>query len=145
VLLTNLANLVQPVIRYRLTDKVIWHNEPCDCGLALPYIELHGREEEILTFESGNRKVPISPPVMLLAALDTEGCNGAQFIQRAPHQLEIRWDVKHGYDRAEVGEKLKRYMHGVFQKNLLDVQVSLSEEPFVRTKGGKYRAVFREF
>ena len=145
VLLTNLANFVQPVIRYRLTDKVIWHDEPCKCGLKLPFLELQGREEEILTFESQDRKVPISPPVMMLAALDTEGCNGAQFIQRAPDRLEVRWDVKHGFNRTDVGEKLKQYIHSVFEKNSLCVEVILSEEPFVRTKGGKYRAVFREF
>ena len=144
VLLTNLANLVQPVIRYRLTDKVIWHDEPCRCGLQLPFIELQGREEEILTFENHNRKVPISPTVMMLAALDTEGCNGAQFIQRTPDRLEVRWDVKYGFDRTNVGEKLKQYLQSVFEKNSLCVEVLLSTEPFVRTKGGKYRAVFRE-
>jgi phenylacetate-coenzyme A ligase PaaK-like adenylate-forming protein len=145
VLLTNLANLVQPVIRYRLTDKVIWHDEPCRCGLHMPYIELQGREEEILTFENPNRRVPISPTVMMLVALDTEGCNGAQFIQRAPDRLEVRWDVKHGFDRHDVGEKLKHYLHSLFENNAIRVDVILSSEPFIRTKGGKCRAVFRAF
>ena len=144
-LLTNLANFVQPIIRYRLTDKVIWHDEPCSCGLKLPFIELQGREEEILTFESPNRKVPISPTVMMLAALDIEGCNGAQFIQRAPNRLEVRWDVNYGFDNASVGEKLKHYLQSVFEKNSLSVEVTLSTEPFVRTQGGKCRAVFRAF
>jgi len=145
VLLTNLANFVQPVIRYRLTDRVTWHDEPCPCGLKLPFIELQGREEDILTFGSLNRQVPISPIVMLLATLDTEGCNGAQFIQRAPDKLEVRWDVKYGAERNAVGEKLKQYIQSVFEGNSLSVEVILSEEPFIRTKGGKYRAVFREF
>ena len=35
-LLTNLANHVQPLIRYDLGDRVTLHREPCACGSALP-------------------------------------------------------------------------------------------------------------
>ena len=32
LLVTNLANYVQPVIRYQLGDSVVVSNEPCQCG-----------------------------------------------------------------------------------------------------------------
>jgi phenylacetate-coenzyme A ligase PaaK-like adenylate-forming protein len=145
VLITNLANLVQPIIRYRLTDKVIWHDEPCGCGLRFPFIELQGREEEMLIFESDGRKVPISAPVMMLAALDMEGCNAAQFIQCSPSALELRMEAKHGFDWRVVGENLRQYIQTILEKNELNVQVTLSSEPFLRTKGGKFRVTCKEF
>lgn len=39
VLLTNLANRVQPLIRYELGDQLIMATEPCHCGSQLPRIE----------------------------------------------------------------------------------------------------------
>jgi phenylacetate-coenzyme A ligase PaaK-like adenylate-forming protein len=144
VLITNLANLVQPVIRYRLTDKVIWHDEPCGCGLNLPFIELRGREEEILTFEADGRRIPISPTVMMLAALDIEGCGAAQFIQKLNGALEIRMEAEHGYEWAAVGENLRNYLQKVIESNGLTARVTLSSEPFIRTAGGKFRATLKE-
>jgi len=38
VLLTNLANLVQPLVRYEIGDIVTMATEPCDCGNHLPLI-----------------------------------------------------------------------------------------------------------
>jgi phenylacetate-CoA ligase len=39
VLLTNLANSVQPFIRYEIGDQVMMATEPCGCGNGLPRIE----------------------------------------------------------------------------------------------------------
>lgn len=145
VLLTNLANLIQPVIRYRLSDKVIWHDEPCSCGLHTPFIELEGRAEDALTFESKGRRATILAPVMLIASIDVEGCYTAQYVQKAADALEIRWTVKPGFDRTTVGENLKAYMQKVFQGNGIEVRITLSDEPFIRTKAGKLRGICRDF
>ena len=42
VLLTNLANRVQPIIRYDLGDSIIAKPEPCACGSRLPAIQVEG-------------------------------------------------------------------------------------------------------
>jgi phenylacetate-CoA ligase len=39
VLLTNLANTVQPFIRYEIGDRLMMSTEPCGCGNRLPRIE----------------------------------------------------------------------------------------------------------
>ncbi|MDB6004079.1 MAG: coenzyme synthetase [Prosthecobacter sp.] len=39
VLLTNLANTVQPFIRYEIGDRLIMATEPCGCGNRMPRIE----------------------------------------------------------------------------------------------------------
>ena len=43
VLLTNLANRVQPILRYDLGDSVVAPTEPCPCGSPLPSIRVLGR------------------------------------------------------------------------------------------------------
>ena len=40
VLLTNLANRVQPLIRYDLGDSVLARPDPCPCGNPLPAIRV---------------------------------------------------------------------------------------------------------
>jgi len=146
VLLTNLANRVQPVIRYRLSDKILWHDEPCGCGITLPFIEVQGREEEILVFEHGATKIPISPTVFLLLVVDLDDCVAAQFIQRSPLSLEVRYLAKEGSPRNRTATELKSQLDDIFRQNGLPVQVVLSDEPLIRTqKGGKIRAVFKEF
>jgi len=43
VLLTNLANYVQPIIRYELGDSVTLLAECCPCGNQLPAVRIEGR------------------------------------------------------------------------------------------------------
>ncbi len=42
VLVTNLANRVQPIIRYEMGDRVVMSSEPCPCGTVFPRIESPG-------------------------------------------------------------------------------------------------------
>ena len=51
VLLTNLANRVQPIIRYDLGDSVTLRPDPCPCGSPLPAIRVQGRTNDVLTFD----------------------------------------------------------------------------------------------
>ena len=48
VLLTNLANHVQPLVRYDLGDQVTLPAERCSCGSPLPVLQVQGRHDEPL-------------------------------------------------------------------------------------------------
>lgn len=48
VLLSNLANKVQPLIRYDLGDQVTLDPEPCACGSGLPVFDVQGRRDDTL-------------------------------------------------------------------------------------------------
>jgi phenylacetate-coenzyme A ligase PaaK-like adenylate-forming protein len=49
VLVTNLANTVQPIIRYEIDDMVTLGSRPCGCGSPLPWIErVEGRSEDVM-------------------------------------------------------------------------------------------------
>lgn len=49
ILLTNLFNYTQPFIRYEVTNRVIFHHESCPCGNPSPWIEIEGRNDDVIT------------------------------------------------------------------------------------------------
>jgi phenylacetate-CoA ligase len=52
VLVTNLANYVQPLIRYEIPDVVTVDPEPCPCGRTLRRLSaVHGRSDDVLRLE----------------------------------------------------------------------------------------------
>ena len=58
VLLTNLANRVQPLIRYDLGDSITLGAARCSCGSPFPTVRVEGRSDEILRLtESRGRDV----------------------------------------------------------------------------------------
>ena len=54
VLLTNLANRVQPVLRYDLGDSILIRPDRCRCGDPAPAIQGQGRAADVLTFPATN-------------------------------------------------------------------------------------------
>lgn len=146
VLMTNLTNLVQPVIRYRMTDSITMHHAACGCGLPFPYIEINGRMEDTLEFSSDGEVTRVAGSTLFLSAIDTDGCETAQIIQRSPADVEIRALAFPGFDREavknEIRQKILRFMDA---SGLSYVNVTMSEEPPIRTKGGKIRIAYRDF
>ena len=52
VLVTNLFNRIQPLIRYEIPDVVTIDPEPCPCGRTLKRISsVHGRSDDLLTID----------------------------------------------------------------------------------------------
>ena len=56
VLVTNLANRIQPIIRYQMGDRVTMDADPCPCGSPFPSIHVVGRTDDILTFPTPRRR-----------------------------------------------------------------------------------------
>ncbi|HEX4413407.1 MAG TPA: hypothetical protein VH107_07235 [Lacipirellulaceae bacterium] len=68
VLLTNLANFVQPIIRYEVGDIVTMATEPCDCGNNLPLIaRIEGRDSDVFYIETENGTRALQPTIFELA------------------------------------------------------------------------------
>lgn len=90
-LLTNLANHVQPLIRYDLGDQVTLHAERCDCGCILPVIEVLGRRDDALVM-AGREGQPITLlPLALTTVLEDEaGVFDFHLRQRDDHTLVLR-------------------------------------------------------
>ena len=101
VLLTNLANLVQPLIRYDLGDQVTLHSQRCACGSPLPTMEVGGRRDDVLRVPSLRRKgetVSLLPMALCTVVEEQCGLFDFQLQQRDTHTLVLR--VPHEGDEA---------------------------------------------
>ncbi len=72
VLLTNLANTVQPLIRYELGDHVTVHAEPCSCGSPLPVITVCGRQDDPLRMAGREGGTVTLLPLALTTVLEDD-------------------------------------------------------------------------
>ena len=72
MLLTNLANTVQPLIRYELGDHVTVHSESCACGSPLPVIEVCGRQDDPLHMAGREGGVVTLLPLALTTVLEDD-------------------------------------------------------------------------
>lgn len=90
-LLTNLANHLQPLIRYDIGDRVTVHAQDCACGSHLPVIEVQGRcDDSLLLRRPGGRAVRVLPLALCTVLEDDAGLFDFQIEQQGPHALLLR-------------------------------------------------------
>jgi len=90
-LLTNLANFVQPLIRYDLGDRVKLHRDPCACGSTLPVIEVEGRQDDALVMAGRDGQPVTLMPLALTTVLENQaGVFDFHVRQRDDHTLVLR-------------------------------------------------------
>ena len=91
VLLTNLANTVQPLIRYDLGDQVTLQAGRCGCGSPLPVIRLQGRQDDALCMAGrGGRQVTLLPMALSTVLEDEAGVFDFYLRQQDDHTLVLR-------------------------------------------------------
>ena len=93
VLLTNLANQVQPLIRYDLGDSLTVLEQPCRCGSSFPAVVIEGRRDDVIALEGEQGPVQVLPLALVTVLEDEAGAFNFQLIARGPHTLELRLDV----------------------------------------------------
>jgi phenylacetate-CoA ligase len=141
VLLTNLANFVQPIIRYDLGDRVRVQATPCACGSALPAIEVEGRRDEVVTFTARDgTPVRLIPLALTTVIEEAAHVYCFQIIQQAPDRLELRLTAA---NRRRAGAAARRALRELLDRNALQhVTVTLAtEEPQCDPRDGKLRQV----
>lgn len=91
VLLTNLVNTVQPLIRYALGDRVRLDAALCGCGSPLPTIEVVGRHDDILRLRGGaGHTVALLPLALSTVMEEGAGVFDFQIVQRDDNTLVVR-------------------------------------------------------
>lgn len=143
VLITNLANRVQPILRYDLGDSILQRPDRCPCGDPLPAIRVQGRASDVLTFEAGARQVRIAPLAFTLAIEPIPGIDLWQVSQTGPRTIEIRLRIdESGVDAGGVRRAVSEAIEGMLAKHGLgDVAVEQSVETPEQSAGGKFRHV----
>ncbi|MBN6039034.1 phenylacetate--CoA ligase family protein [Amycolatopsis sp. 195334CR] len=143
VLISNLANRVQPFLRYDLGDRVLLRPDPCPCGSPLPAVRVEGRAGDVLTFPAEHgEQVSISPLAFGTLFDRTPGVELFQVEQTEPATLRVRMRLAEGAD----AERVWRDVHSELDELLTGHQlghltVERAAEPPVQAAGGKYRTV----
>ncbi len=142
VLISNLANRVQPILRYDLGDSVLQRPDPCPCGNPLPAIRVRGRSADVLTFRTPRGEVRV-PPLALSQPIEAvRGVTLFQIAQTAPETVELRLQIApmaNGdaiWREAEAGLRKVLAEHGLEQ-----VALERGGEPPEQGRGGKFREV----
>jgi phenylacetate-CoA ligase len=140
VLVTNLANRVQPVLRYDLGDSILVRPDPCPCGNMLPAIRVQGRAADTLTFSRDGAKVSV-PPLAFEMDL-TPGVDLFQLVQTTPTSLRVRLRIADTADPDSVWIAVETDIARLLAAHHLDhVTVERADEPPVQSSGGKYRSI----
>ena len=140
-LLTNLANHVQPLIRYDLGDSITML-PPCQCGSTLPAIRVEGRHDDVLRFPDKDEHVVSLLPLVLTTAVEEEAnVHDFQLIQTSAHTLRVAI----GAASADVGDRVRKALRGCLARHRVHgVAIEIDcEAPARGPRSGKLRRVVR--
>jgi phenylacetate-CoA ligase len=90
ILVTNLLNRVQPIIRMRVDDQICLSDEPCPCGRGFAVVtEILGRADDLLDVPARTGGTVQLHPISLRKPLsEARAVRAYQIVQR-PKELEI--------------------------------------------------------
>ncbi|WP_186372239.1 phenylacetate--CoA ligase family protein [Arthrobacter sp. KBS0702] len=144
VLLTNLANRVQPLIRYDLGDSVVAKPGPCECGNPLPAIRVAGRHDDVLHLDNGHGATVSVLPLAITAPVDdAPGVHRCQLVQTGPATLRVRLQPEPGAAADEVWQDVAAKLAGFLAgQGLANVELVRAEEaPEQGGASGKFHQV----
>jgi phenylacetate-CoA ligase len=143
VLLSNLANRVQPILRYDLGDSILQRPDPCPCGDRSPAIRVEGRAADVLAFP-GKDSTPVRiAPLVFGSLVDrAPGVEAYQIVQVAPTRLRLRLQARSGSDPDRAWQATQAELGRLLAAHDLDhVAIERADEPPERNPGGKLRTV----
>ncbi|WP_245584675.1 phenylacetate--CoA ligase family protein [Salipiger mucosus] len=135
VLLTVLANEVQPFIRYDLGDCVRYFQDACPCGSPFHSFEVEGRQATLVRVG----EVTLSP---LVFELEHENAQRVQLVQTGETEFEVRVQAAEAASAEIVFEEVIASVKRVFAENRLEnVAVRASRDPLEFTPSGKFHEI----
>lgn len=87
VLVTDLTNFIQPIIRYKVDDHILWHTEGCECGNPRPWIEVRGRKGGV-DFSFGGK--PLNTLLISAMLEEYKEVVNYQVIKNSETEIEVR-------------------------------------------------------
>ncbi|MBL7764907.1 MAG: phenylacetate--CoA ligase family protein [Chitinophagaceae bacterium] len=133
VVCTGLLNFDQPLIRYRIGDRMTKGKGRCKCGRSMPVIqEIEGRMEDVVTGPDGRQMVRFHGIFVGIPEIER-----AQVIQHQLDEIEIR--IQHEKPiELQQQELIRQRM--ISQLGNVLVRISLYQK-IEQTPNGKYKAV----
>ena len=144
VLLTSLADRLQPIIRYDLGDSIVARPDACPCGSPFPAIQVRGRRDDVLRLAGENgREIAILPLAIGAALESAPGVQRGQIVQTSPAALSVRLETAAGTDPEAVWAAVLGNLHAYLEEqDLGNVELIRADEPPVQSPtSGKFRQV----
>jgi phenylacetate-coenzyme A ligase PaaK-like adenylate-forming protein len=131
VLLTNLANRVQPLLRYDLGDSVVMLDEPCACGSPFPALHVSGRRDDILRLVGDDgRERRLAPLAVATVVEEDGGIHRFQVIQTGPRHLSVRFETPAGATRVAAMARIVGALRAwLARQGLAGVEIEEDPEP----------------
>ena len=140
ILVTDLTNYVQPIIRYYVSDSVRIRREDFPC-YSRPVLDIRGRVWD--SFTLGGQK--FTTKALEVKAKFQKGLCSYQFVQRDDNTLELRGicaaDSVPEDVLSELAGKLAAYFHEAGAK---DARVTFSTEPPISNAAGGKTPMFKK-
>jgi phenylacetate-coenzyme A ligase PaaK-like adenylate-forming protein len=133
VLVTNLANYVQPIIRYEIGDIVTMATRPCGCGSNMPLIDhIDGRDSDVFEIQTETGVRSLQPTIFELALGRMLDVREYQLIQEDNTRFRILVEPLPGrqFDRNQA----TRVMREQLKEYDLDQKLAIELEPVDRLK-----------
>jgi phenylacetate-CoA ligase len=143
VLLTDLSNRVQPIIRYDIGDSVLVRPDRCGCGSVLPAVRVVGRRDDVLRFAADGRVVEVLPLAITAELEAVSGLERIQLVQSDPRRLTVRLLCGDGAREEAVWQHVAAVLRSFLrQQGLEHVVVALDDQrPDPLGASGKFRQV----
>ena len=143
IYLTNLYNYTQPYIRYEVTDRVIMHHEPCDCGKTSPWIELEGRTDDVTAFMTDGNETKVAPLSFYAILKEVHDIRRFQLLVYPGNKMELRMEEKTDAGRKKVFENAKERLENFLAtQGITEVTITLSDDlPMQNPNSGKFKHV----
>jgi phenylacetate-CoA ligase len=147
LLITNLVNRTQPMIRYDIGDRILMKSDRCACGNPRPAFQVQGRTADTLVFHDVHGRQVLIPSLMFVTLIDrfVPGVDAFQVVQTEPATLEIRLQYPTGFSdemRNRQWEKLELGLQAMLvDRGLGEIDLVRTSNPPHRARGGKVRMV----
>lgn len=120
VLVTNLLNTAQPLVRYEVTDQIQLDAEPCGCGSPFGRLRVHGRSDDTFFLRDQSGAWQAHPPIPLeLVFLAVPGLLQYQLVHESQNELRVCFVTEPEVAGQQVADvldaQLRRYLadHGL--------------------------------
>lgn len=145
LLLTNLYNYTQPLIRYEMNDEIILDEKryKCKCGWNFAIIKnVAGRKEEFLWFEKKDGGKEFIHP-LILVEFYVPGLVKFQFTQKERNHLVMKAVIKGDKDKIikKIHERMKEVLHSKKLEDTVKLDVEIVDKIENDPRTGKYRLI----
>lgn len=143
LLLTNLYNYTQPFIRYEVTDRIIMHHEPCACGNPSPWIEIEGRNDDVLTLKTQNGTVKVPPLAVYANLKEVHALRRFQVLVSPENHIALRLEPCEGISREAAFAQARAALISLLaQYGVQELCVTLADDlPQQHPVSGKFKHV----